>query len=306
MLNISLPRFSGACIPSRSAHQRNLVRCWLAVLFCLQQLFFVPQAHAAAELPAVAGLLEKAFEADLSTYYDEKKSTAILFLADEHTFNPNEPRIGMIEKLFNAFRPTLLIVEGGNWPVAQSGEDAVRRYSELGFARYIAAKNQIRAQTFEPSTAEQVAVALKNHSARNVKLYWALRLVPQWRATSTPETLQAKMNTFLAPQNSQTNFGAAMPASTVPTNVAELDALIKSDFGADVDWRQADAHAGIAGRKFPQLLGPDKSINDMRNNALQISILDAMRAGNRVLVVTGVTHLSATLKPLMQQLEEFK
>lgn len=279
--------------------------CLLA-LVGLFQLFCAWPAYAGAELPAVSGLMEKAYDADLSTYYDEKNSSAVLFLGGEHTFNPELPRIAVIEKLFVAFRPTLLIVEGGDWPVAQSGNEAVRKYSELGFARYLAAQHHVRAQSFDPDNAALVRFALKAHSATDVKLYLAMRLVPQWRATGTDETMRQKMEDFLNPKNSLTNFGPAMPGNSKPVNVLELDALMRSDFGADIDWRQADAHAGIAGRKFDRLLATDKTINNFRNLALRNSIVEAMRANNRVMVITGVSHLAATLQPLMQQLGEFK
>ncbi len=306
MINSISLYFQTKLTPAHCGRRRIATHISQLALVCLLQLFFTWPSFAAAELPAVSGLMEKAFEADLSSYYDEKNSSALLFLGDEHTFNPELPRIAMIEKMFTAFRPTLLIVEGGNWPVAQSGSEAVRKYSELGFTRYLAAQHNVRVQSFDPDNPALVSHALKLHSASEVKLYLALRLVPQWRATGTNESLQQKMDAFLHPKNSLANFGADMSADTKPGNIAELDALVRANFGADIDWRQADAHAGIAGRKFEPLLATDKTINNMRNLALRTSIIDAMRAGNRGLVMTGETHLSATLQTLMQQLGELK
>jgi hypothetical protein len=265
-----------------------------------------PLAYARSELPAVSSLAEQAFDAGVSTYYDEKDSSALLHVGDEHTFNPDSPQIVVIEKLFTAFQPTLVIVEGGNWPLASSAREAVSKFSEMGFVRYLAAQHNIQVRSFEPDNAAQVSFALQSHSALDVKRYLALRMVPQWRSTQTDEVLRKTMNGFLSPANSKGNFGAGMPTNAEPRSVEELDSLVRRDFGPSLDWRNADAHAGIDGLQFEQLVAIDRTINGLRNTALINCVVDAMRSGQRVFLVTGVTHLSAAMQPLARQLKEFK
>ena len=289
--------------------QQNLV-CYIYLKLFLQKsiflifilLYFINPIYAQAELPQIKKLAEEGFQKGVSTLYSEKKSSALLYVGIRHTYESSDPQIALIEKFFAEFRPTLVLIEGGNWPVAASKSDAIKRYGEMGFLRFLAASEKLESRSFDTDLHIEITEALKYHSPEDVKLYFLLRMVPQFRARDGFEAVNDRMAEYLNLIHTSNSFGLSLPPNTAPKNLQELNEMFILRFGPSVDWRTVDANLSISDKKFKLLLDIDKTVNEFRNNAIEKEIFDAMDKNFRVMILSGYTHLGALAKRIMKNL----
>ena len=76
----------------------------------------------------------------------------LLYFGSRHVYDPAEPQVAEIQKLWAEFVPTVALNEGGDPPVAGTIEDAVRQFGEPGLVRYLAARDNTPVMSLEPSS----------------------------------------------------------------------------------------------------------------------------------------------------------
>jgi hypothetical protein len=234
----------------------------------------------------------------LSTFSQQRASYSLLFLGTRHTFDAKDPQVADIKRLFFKFRPTLVLIEGGDWDVAANEEAAVRAGGEMSFARYLSSTLGVKAVSLEPNFDEEIAAMLQSHKAVDVKLYYALRMISQFRRQQAAISLVEQMNQLLS-----VHAPRGLPKLDVsPRNVDELDALLKKRFPNLSNWENVDPWTD---GRFPVeadgvalLDAVAKSSATYRNRHMATLIKAHSSKGNRVLVITGVSHLAA-LMPLL-------
>lgn len=84
-----------------------------------------------------------------------------------------------IEQFIHSFQPTVILIEGGQWPFATSKEQAVRQYFEFSLARWLATQARIGLDSVGPALAYEMAAVLAKHPPVETKLYYALRMTPK-------------------------------------------------------------------------------------------------------------------------------
>src|SRR6266478_2078831 len=62
----------------------------------------------------------------------------LLYYGAAHTYKPDDPQLAEIEKLWTDFRPDIAFNEGGNPPVEQVRDEAIKKYGEPGLIRFLA------------------------------------------------------------------------------------------------------------------------------------------------------------------------
>lgn len=239
---------------------------------------------------------------NLSALHTDEKGISLVFVGTNHTNDPENPQIEGIERLFKKFKPTLVLIEGGNWPVAANKEQAVKRYSELGFTRYLAANANVKAESADASSGDDYNAVLKHYSPSETKLYFALRFVPQWAQQETGLTMDANMTRFL----SSPEFTRAFPADAPPRNIKELELLAAKVIPNLKDWRTVQFNLTFDGGKSETLIEIDRVANTFRNAHIEQKIIAGLKQGERVFVISGVTHLAKIMPTLMPKLESIK
>ena len=101
--------------------------------------------------------------------------------------------------------------------------------------RFLAARDKIPAFSLEPNRNDEVAMMLKTYTPEQVRLFFVLRQVPQFRERKNDQMLEDFMTTFLH------NISYIAGLENAPPNtIAELD---KSSLWLSPqlqDWRTAD------------------------------------------------------------------
>ena len=261
-------------------------------LFTTALTLLAPQAvlaHGAREgnITAVNSLTKDSAQYKLNSLYFENKGKELLFIGSNHTFDPADPQITGVEALFKAFEPTLVLIEGGDWPIAANKSEAVLKYGELGFTRFLATNAKTKAVSADAPLGVVVAEGLKRHSPVDTKLYFALRLVPQWAKQQTGKSIEENMREYLA----SPKFNSYFPANTQPNNIEELVNHLANRIPALKDWKSIQFNMAFDGGSQSMLNDVDLTVNTFRNNYFKEQIFAGLRKGERVFVIAGHTHL---------------
>lgn len=260
-----------------------------------------PTKQAPAQNPAIVTQAEEFSRMGLGAIYNEKKNAALLYLGTRHVFDPEDDQFAAIEKFYDEFKPTLLVVEGGDWPLAPDKNQAIRKYGEFGFARFLAAQKNTPWKSFEPAIVDEMAAVLKQHTPTEAKLYYALRMVPQW-AASDPSNIEKNMAIFLTPEKTLANFGKGFPAETKPRTVTELAELCQTQLPDLKDWRKIGFRYSEIGIKTNAFHKVHKTSSIVRNAAIEAEIFAAMAKGERIMILAGLNHLGGTVSRVLTKL----
>lgn len=142
---------------------------------------------------------------------------SLLYFGAQHTYDPNHAQIAQIEKLWKEFRPTVAYNEGGNPSLSKTIEEAVSKSGEPGLVRFLAWRDKVPVFSLEPSRADEAAMLLKTYTPEQVKVFYALRPVPQYRKRKNDETIEAFMTRLLG------NLSHIAGLEGAPNSIAELD-----------------------------------------------------------------------------------
>ncbi len=286
-----------------------IVRAFASALFVALLLTTPCMAEPPKSAPeprdAVVALAEEIHRQGVTIIYKEKEHAALLYLGTQHTYKPDDEEVEPIEKFVAEFKPTLMVIEGGVWPLAENKTQAVRRYGELGFARFLAGKNNIKWKTFGPTIDVEMAEVLKAHSASDAKLYYALRMVPHWVAQESATSLEQKMSEFLSTEKSATNFGKAFPVDTRPRTIAELTELCAATFPELPDWRKIGFSYKQFGKKPTTFSAVQKTSRIIRSRVIEKEIMAAVEKGERVMVLSAAEYMNGTVSPILTWLSTF-
>lgn len=226
---------------------------------------------------------------------------ALLFLGTVHTNDAQDPQIDDMEEQFTAFRPTVVLVEGGKWPLPERRNEAVSRYGEMAYA-YLLAKNMgLAAQDADPEFGEEMRHVLTLHDAEMVKLYYVLRMVRQFRSSSDPTPLTEKVDKWLrAPA-----FDAAPPLNSTLVTLADFESACARRLPRLKDWKEMafDARA-VADSDLSALVQVADASSAFRDQHITNLIVQHMRGGQRVLVVAGQAHMDAQRRLLLPALRK--
>jgi hypothetical protein len=231
----------------------------------------------------------------MSAFQSPHANPRLLFLGTYHSFDANDPQHAEVERLFNEFKPTWVLLEGGNWPVAASRTEAITQYGEMGWTRLLADRSGITTATFEPRMSDEIATVLKQHPAEDVKLYYTLRWVPQFEATDPTEQAEN-----LAQQLRWLNRIPGLDIA--PTTLDELNGFCQRRLGV-AGWREVGYEwTDPVTRRKPR---PKSFLNTVaassaayRNANLERLARAAIKRGERILIVAGRAHLIESMPQL--------
>jgi hypothetical protein len=220
---------------------------------------------------------------------------ALLYFGAQHTFDPKDAHIAEIEKRWKEFRPTVAYNEGGDPSVSKTVEETVSRSGEAGLVRFFAVRNKISAFSLEPSRADEAAMLLKTYTPEQVKVFYALRPVSQFRKRKNDETIEAFMTNVLG-------FLSRIPAlEGAPNSIAELEKSCLWLSPQLKDWRTVEQSwfDPVASHAYTNQIS--RLSGEFRDLHMVKLLIDEVKQGKRVFAVVGGSHVvkqERTLKAL--------
>ena len=235
--------------------------------------------------------------AQVSVDYDPKAVKAVLdakrekggflkLLGVRHTRSIDDPQIEELESTWRTFKPTIAIYEGLSKHVFDRSMHIALRNGEPSFVRYLARKAKVRAETMEPSRAEQVRYLLRaGYSAEKIKAYYVMRRLSNRRLGERGAVELARK--YLVELNSTP--GLEKP----PHTARSLGRVILRLFPELDQWwsiprRWFDPRARGAGVYTNRLT---RQLAGCRNLCMVSSISQRVREGHRVFAVVGWSHI---------------
>ena len=210
---------------------------------------------------------------------------SLLYFGSKHSYDPRDPQSEQIQKLWKSFGPDVVFYESTGTSVEKTIDESVSRGGEPGLVRFLASQNKVQARTLEPNPNDEVTLMLKSFSVEQVKFFFVLRQVPQFRERKSDENIESFMTTML--RNISYYPGLAGP----PNSVAELDKLALWLAPRLKDWRSADRSWSdpVASYAYTNLIARNSS--EFRDANMIKLLTDEVARGKRVFAVVGASHV---------------
>jgi len=250
---------------------------------------------------AVAGCARDGAEPPLMSYADYPEAVhpvpyvlsheragsrgALLYYGSRHTYDPADPQVAEIQSLWESFRPTLALNEGGSPPAATSVAAAMK-FGEAGLVRYLAQRDGVPVESLEPSVQVEFGRALKaGYSPTTVKVFWAMRFYVSYRRANPG----ASAEEFMARALNQNTGHPVLDGP--PTDVTDFARAYADLFPDSPDWKSMpDEYLDPASSATVlNLISCEVSI--ARDEHMVRLIADAVQRGERVFAVVGASHV---------------
>ncbi len=136
-------------------------------------------------------------------YQINKNKKMLYYLGTQHVFDINDAQVQKIKELWNKFlvktkkENCIVLTEGGDCPVEESEEVAIKRYGEPGLVTYLAAKESIKSLSPEPDEQYEIEELLKKFNLEEVMYSRFVRLVSQWHRMGKKPNFEKYLEGYL-------------------------------------------------------------------------------------------------------------
>ncbi len=223
----------------------------------------------------------------------------LLYLGVEHTVCIQHPNLIQIELAWDHFHPTLAFSEGGVWPLCDSRDEAVRRFGEGGLLRYLAARDSVPIRSLEPKRADEVRKLRRYFSAEEIKLYYALRNIPQCGKSCNADI---RLEDYLTGMLNCINNVQGLTGA--PRNIEELESSVRRLLPDLDDWRTIPAKWFDPAQDHTFLNHIARRSAEVRDRHMVLQLTAAVRRGGRVFAVAGYHHVEMQKKALSGRIEK--
>ncbi len=211
---------------------------------------------------------------------------SLLYFGAQHIYDPKNAQVAQIEKLWEEFRPTSAYHESTGTLLSKTIDEAVSTSGEPGLVRFLAARDKVPVFTLEPNRNDEVAMMLRTYTPEQVKLFFVLRQVPQFKERKTDEAIETFITTFLR------NVSYISGLENAPPNtVADLDKISLWLSPQLTDWRTADRSWSdpVATKAYTNRIA--RLSSEFRDLHMVKLLIDKVKQGERVFAVVGGSHV---------------
>lgn len=214
----------------------------------------------------------------------------LLYFGAKHTYDPSDPQIAQMEKAWLKLRPDVAFFEGGdpeNIPAAVKTREEITRGGEPSFVLFLATRDQVPVKTLEPSRGDEIALLLGKYSPEEVKVFYVLRQIPQFKSGQHNETIEAYTRNVLGWLSLRPEFKG------MPRTIAELQASSSRLFPQLTDWRnvpQTWFDPSVA-PSLTYLNDISRQLSEFRDRHMLTLLTEQLRQGKRVFAAVGASHV---------------
>lgn len=221
---------------------------------------------------------------------------ALLFFGARHLNDAADPQVEAIRSAWNAFRPTVALVEGRMGFFVGPDSFAVRQFGESAAVYALARDAGVPLYTLEPPYEKEVAALLEVGSPQRVALFVTLRGAMSDRRSGRVSDEQAR-NLLRRRTNTPALKGAF-------DSFKDMEAFYAKEFPGLPAWRDLAEEALWPSPEGTWLNAMARRAGAERDEHFAQVLLDLVAKGERVFAVAGRSHvvmlepaLWATLQP---------
>jgi hypothetical protein len=205
---------------------------------------------------------------------------SVMLYGASHTQDPADPQIADLRGRWEAFEPTIALVEGRPGAPLAALWDPVEQFGEAGLVYELARRNSAPLYSWELPMEAEVAHVLGSHPAEQVALFYVLRPYFSNVRHGKPDDPEEYVEEF---RRKRTRIAGL---ENTLTSVADIDSIWQRDFADLPDWRDTSDAYGLPG----YLHEVWKTSNARRDEHFARVIVHFVRAGERVFAVAGSSH----------------
>jgi len=217
----------------------------------------------------------------------------LLYFGAEHVDEPAHEQFKEIRTQWDSFKSTVALFEGPDRGVAGSAEEAISKFGESGYLRFLAKQAGVKTMTLEPEFADTYAYLIAHFPQNQVDIYMmtkeAMRL--RTRKDYSKEQLVSELTKMLPVI--QKMIG---PAKLSINSVEELDRDFKKYWGNKLEWYQAPQEwfdplkrSSDTGGIFTNEINSLSS--DYRDVHMYRKLAELVNKGEKVFAVVGKNHV---------------
>lgn len=241
------------------------------------------------------------------TPYKPKSNTWVLHSAEKkllllgvtHSYDANHLQFSDIESMYQAFKPTLILLEGGHWPTVETRKAAIDCCGEMGFLQFLAQQDQVKVSTWEGNSEDEAKFVLEKHPMEQLKLFYALRQLPQILRANNKQQGVDKINHLLSEDGM---IAQEYKLHGKPQNGNEINQLLAQISNNTVtidDFSSAAKFDNMLKHPSFKSLAEIKNRVNLHRDTSAINQLDKARDANeKVLLIMGKLHF----RPVMNSL----
>lgn len=208
----------------------------------------------------------------------------LLYFGAAHTYDPADPQVDRVEKLWQAFEPDIAFTEGSPRRF-DSRDEAVRRGGEPGLVRFLAARDDVPTTSFEPTRAEELAALAGRFSPVQLKLFYILRDISQFAARNGPADVSKEIERLLA------IYADTPGLSGSPRTLAEFEAVYLDAFPGHRSYDSIPPTWFDPVEHVTFLNEISRASSDYRDQQIVDRLVHHVNSGRRVFAVIGGSHV---------------
>lgn len=214
-------------------------------------------------------------------YHLKGEKGAVYVVGIDHTKEVNDPQIDSIDKIWQEFKPDVVLVEGRLGFLFSWFQDPVKSYGESGKTISLAKKDRVDFYTWEPEKQDEVNLMLKKFSPEKVAFFYSLRPYLSNFRYGKPEDPDKAMQGYI---NSRTDYDGLRGKIK---NVSQIDSIWNKDVSGEKDWRDSSDQYGWPAGYLSEMAAYS---NEVRNLHMCSAILELAQKGKKVLITMGSSH----------------
>lgn len=221
-------------------------------------------------------------------FHSRRGPGEVLVYGAEHTIDPNDPQCADITRRWDAFQPTVALVESRLGILFPQLMDPVRTFGEPGLVHALARRDGVPTYTWEPPVATLVKSVLDQGFTRE-QVALRMHLGPYFSNLrhGKPKDPEAFVRDTLAERNRWPGIEGAL------ATIAQLDAAWTREFPIGPDWRDVSDQFGLPG--FLARM----DLNLARDQHLVAVVNELTARHQRVFVIAGSSH-AVKVHPALQ------
>jgi len=211
----------------------------------------------------------------------------LFYFGTRHTFDPNDWQIRAIEDYWHQFHATLALNEGGDPPVLDSREEMVQRFGEAGLVRFLAKASGVPVRSLEPPREQEHELLLRDFSVEQVKLFYVLRGVVQFRKSHNDERVEDFVERVVRGLSHEPGLEGP------PRSFSQFEGSYARLLGEPTDWRAVpDEWFDPAIPRPPRYTNRiSRQLSEFRDRYMVKLLISEVKRGHRVFAVVGGSHV---------------
>ena len=210
----------------------------------------------------------------------ETAAGGVLLFGASHTRDPADPQLSVIDREWEAFAPSVALVEGRLGFLIPGLMHPVKVFGEMGAVAALAKSSGVRIYSWEPRRELEISRMLDSFPPERVALFYVLRPYFSQLRFGRPESPETFVEEYRRKRTRYPGLEGTLPS------MAAVDSLWARDFAGLPDWRETSDAYGLPG----YLADLSARSNALRDEHLAAIIVDLVRRGERVFAVAGSSH----------------